>query len=102
MAHGHKCLKPKLYVLEGMELFEVEPLESEVEVEQLTDFGEANVQDCVGVVSILVLVLVGAPSPKTMRILGQIKKRKVTVLVDTGSAHNFVDTTILLKCGLSV
>lgn len=69
---------------------------------KLTNFGKVDIQDCVGVASISIQALVGAPSPKTMRILGQIKKRRVTVLVDTSSTHNFVDTIIQLKCGLSV
>lgn len=34
--------------------------------------------------------------------VGKLKKRKVIILVDTGSTNNFVDTTKALKCRLLV
>lgn len=39
--------------------------------------------------------LYGSPSPKTMRIMGQIGKRVVIILIDTGNTHNFIDPSII-------
>lgn len=46
--------------------------------------------------------MVGTPSPKTMRVIGQLKKRRVVILKDTGSTQNFVDTTVASKFRLMV
>ena len=34
--------------------------------------------------------LVGITTPQTIKIEGQIKKKKVIVLIDSGSTHNFI------------
>lgn len=44
----------------------------------------------------------GTPSPKTMMVVGQLKKKRVVILVDIGSTHNFVDISIHYKCSLSI
>jgi len=33
----------------------------------------------------------GSSSPKTLRLLGQVKRKLVSILLDTGSTHNFID-----------
>lgn len=38
--------------------------------------------------------IAGAPSPKTMRIIGKIGNSTVIVLIDTGSTHSFVDVKV--------
>ena len=46
--------------------------------------------------------LVGITSPKTINIEGQIKKKKVIVLIDSGSTHNFIHCKVAkeLNCFL--
>ena len=34
--------------------------------------------------------LAGITTPQTLKIVGQIKKKKVIVLIDSGSTHNFI------------
>lgn len=99
---GHKCLKPKLYLLEGMELPRNDTNELELETEQVTKYAECVLEDCAEVASILIHAIVGTPSPKTMSMTGQLKKRRVIILIDTCNTHNFMDTTVALKCGLLV
>ena len=44
----------------------------------------------------------GMAHPQTMRLQGKLKNKEVTVLVDGGSAHNFMDQSIVEKLGLPV
>ncbi|KAF5470911.1 hypothetical protein F2P56_011397 [Juglans regia] len=99
---GHKCAKPRVYVLEGMDLSHMEPCESEEEPEQSEENDDQQMKGVAGVAAISVQALVGTPSPKTMRVLGHIKKRRLTILIDSGSTHNFVDTAVASKCGLAI
>lgn len=40
--------------------------------------------------------------PQTIRVLGKLGNKTVTVLIDGGSTHNFIDQAIVTKYGLSV
>ena len=44
----------------------------------------------------------GVNHPDTIRLLGEVASRKVTVLVDLGSTHNFIDEKLVQKGKLSV
>lgn len=39
-------------------------------------------------------VVSGAPSPKTMCLLGQLQGREICMLVDSGSSHSFISATV--------
>ncbi|XP_072971373.1 uncharacterized protein [Typha angustifolia] len=39
-------------------------------------------------------------TPKTLRVEGMIKKKKVLILIDSGSTHNFVDLWMVRRLGL--
>ncbi|KAF5447056.1 hypothetical protein F2P56_032635 [Juglans regia] len=99
---GHKCAKPRVYVLEGMDLSQMESCESEEETEQSEENDSQQMKGVAGVAAISIQALVGTPSPKTMRVLGHIKKRRLTILIDSGSTYNFVDTAVASKCGLTI
>ena len=43
---------------------------------------------------IYVHALAGLSAPQTMKIVGYMKKKKVIVLIDSGSTHNFIDKKI--------
>ena len=42
----------------------------------------------------------GAKAPSTMRLMAWIGKHEVTLLVDSGSSHNFINANITKKSGL--
>ena len=44
--------------------------------------------------------MTGAPKPATMRLMAWIGKHEVTLLVDIGSSHNFINSNIIRKVGL--
>lgn len=46
--------------------------------------------------------MVGTPSPKTMRVVEQLKNKKVVILINTGSTHNFVNTSVAFKCNILI
>jgi len=82
---GHKCGEKKLVYIDCEE-------EEEQEQEQ-----EPSQDENVEVISseeltpmILCNALVGINTPQTLKIEGYIKKKKVLVLIDSGSTHNFI------------
>ncbi|KAJ0078414.1 hypothetical protein Patl1_36712 [Pistacia atlantica] len=44
--------------------------------------------------------IVGFRDPKTMRIRGHLSYQPVTVLIDSGSTHNFINEQLTMKVGL--
>ncbi|XP_040996213.1 uncharacterized protein LOC121242414 [Juglans microcarpa x Juglans regia] len=81
------------HLLEGYGF--IESCESEEETEQSKEDDSQQMKGVAGVASISVQALVGSPSPKTMRVFGQIRKRRLIILIDIGSTHNFVDTAVV-------
>ena len=55
-----------------------------------------------GVVEITLYALLGSPSLGTMRVKGRINVQLITILIDTSSTHNFLDTIILATLQLSL
>ncbi|KAJ8622222.1 hypothetical protein MRB53_030751 [Persea americana] len=46
--------------------------------------------------------MAGATHPRTLRLQGVLKNWEVTVLIDSGSTHNFIDQSIVYSLGLPV
>lgn len=46
--------------------------------------------------------MVGSLKPSTIRLIGTISHQLVNVLLDTGSTHNFIDSSISKKLGLHI
>ena len=80
---GHKCGEKKLFYIdcEEEEEEEQEPSQDEnieaILSEELTPMISCN-------------ALVGIGTPQTLKIEGYTKKKKVIVLIDSGSTHNFI------------
>jgi hypothetical protein len=80
---GHKCGEKKLFYIdcEEEEEQEQEPSQDEnveaISSEDLTPTISCN-------------ALAGISTPQTLKIEGYIKKKKVIVLIDSGSTHNFI------------
>ncbi|KAF8405168.1 hypothetical protein HHK36_010067 [Tetracentron sinense] len=98
---SHHCKKAKIYLMEGMELFD----NSEYEVEELTqevlvsgDCGDKDEETP----EISLHAIVGALSPRTMRFSGLEHGCSVVILMDTGSTHNFLDPLIPKKACLKI
>jgi hypothetical protein len=86
---GHRCTK--LFVIEGIYTTEEEWDETDpVEIE--------DKQEDEPVISLYALT--GTPSPQTMWVQGALGKLSMTVLMDSGSTHNFINTEVAKRLGL--
>ena len=47
-------------------------------------------------------VIFGSTSYQIMRICGNIKKKVITILIDLGSTHNFLDPIVAKRIGCSI
>jgi hypothetical protein len=46
--------------------------------------------------------LAGTTHPQTFRVIGRVGNRDLTMLIDGGSTHNFIDQSVVTKLGLQV
>ncbi|KAF5477121.1 hypothetical protein F2P56_003793 [Juglans regia] len=93
-APGHKCSSPKLYLIE--ENYEVVDIDTKKEEDHIT-------QEITGAASEITLhAIIGSLNPKTMQVVGRIGNQPVTILIDSGSTHNFLDPSIVSKLSLHV
>lgn len=98
----HKCRSEdnsqKLYTCEAEENSEPEEEESEGEEEgtQNTITEDNNTP------KISLAAMTGISQPQTLKLKGHINKENVTVLIDTGSTHNFIDIKVARKLNLFV
>ncbi|KAA8519441.1 hypothetical protein F0562_013684 [Nyssa sinensis] len=89
---GHVCKKKQLFMIEAEE-------EEDVFEDVVQEMEKEDVQE---ELQISVHALSGSLSYKTMRIKGKVKKNMVTILIDSGSTHNFLDPTMAKRTGASI
>lgn len=98
---SHRCNRPRLYLLEGLE---VEGLKELEEVEAPPPKAPATEVDREEgkLMGISLYTIGGAPSPKTIRLAGTINHQIIVILIDSGSTHSFVDPNVARKVRLPV
>lgn len=89
---GHRCQRPQLFMI----VEETSINETEAEYEE----NETEVQELMPEVSFHAIT--GTTHPQTMRLQGRLNNKEVTVLIDGGSTHNFMEQSIADKLGLIV
>ena len=90
----HKCKSARLFIMESEGWEGEEMLLTERTGELNNQFYEGLDKEEVEP-EISIHALCGSPNPKTMRIVGQIGRKTVVILIDTGSTHNFIDPSIV-------
>jgi hypothetical protein len=85
---GHRC--KKLFVIEGIYTDEGDEEEPQI----LEEIGE----DEEPIISLHALT--GSPNPQTMRVRGSLGKLGVTVLMDSGSTHSFINPEVAHRLNL--
>lgn len=90
---GHRCKTQRLYLLDGapVENDETEEETGDSQLVRTEDFPEISLH-----------AISGTLNPQTMRLKGTIGKHSVVVLVDSGSAHNFIDLMTARKTGVNI
>ena len=84
----HRCLQKKLYSCEA-ELEFNEQVENDANTQQ--DY-HPGIEDDSPQISIAAIT--GISQPQTLKIKGHIKNNNVTVLIDSGSTHNFINVNV--------
>jgi hypothetical protein len=82
---GHKCGEKKLFYIDCEE-----EEEQEHEQEPSQDENVESISSKELTPTILCNALAGISTPQTLKIEGYIKNKKVIVLIDSGSTHNFI------------
>ncbi|KAF7124493.1 hypothetical protein RHSIM_Rhsim12G0205800 [Rhododendron simsii] len=70
------------------------------ELEQLQDEGEEEPQEQNEELQISINALTGSTSYRTMRIQGNVKKKLIIILIDSGSTHNFLNLEVIKRAGV--
>lgn len=81
---GHRCQRAQLYMIEDV------PVE-ESELQQFPNPQNDPLPE------ISFHAMAGTNHPQTIRVLGKIRNNPITVLIDGGSTHNFIDQYIVSK-----
>jgi hypothetical protein len=94
--YGHRCQNPKLFMLEALEVLDVNPT-LKVEKEDLMEvsYNEENPE-------ISLHAITSSNHPNTMRLIGWVGNHKIIVLIDSGSTHNFLDSSMGRKLKVSI
>ena len=96
---GHRCAASQAL------LIEVCPQQEFIEesFEKLEEGVVEDHEDCKEEAPLISLhAIAGCSSPRTMRFKARIRKRKLVILIDSGSTHNFVDQKLTHSLGLAV
>nr|TKS00522.1 hypothetical protein D5086_0000182490 [Populus alba] len=91
-APGHRCIRPQLFMMEDI-LFEDCPADVDMDI-------ESNGEEAIPEISFHALARTN--HPQTFRVIGKVGNKEVTVLIDGGSTHNFIDQAVVSKLALPV
>lgn len=89
---GHRCQRKQLFLIIGEE---EEGEETEPNPQELLEGDLENVQ-------ISMHAMMGSNSFRTMRVKGVLRGRTITILIDSGSTHNFIEPGVVKLSGYKV
>jgi hypothetical protein len=89
---GHRCQRPQLFMIWDSSITGSE--------DSVLDLLEPVEEDVIPEISFHAMT--GTEHPQTMHVIGQLKNKKVILLIDGGSTHNFIDEAIVSKLALPV
>ncbi|XP_019181671.1 PREDICTED: uncharacterized protein LOC109176731 [Ipomoea nil] len=89
--HGHKCRPKTFNVMTDIEEGQVEQEGNEEEPSS----PELNREDGERLAEVSLLAMLGGEGLSTIKLLGKVGKKKLIILVDTGSTHSFLDPVVI-------
>ncbi|RRT42622.1 hypothetical protein B296_00027675 [Ensete ventricosum] len=92
----HCCNKGRLLVIELVEDEDNEPSEEGLEPKEEATEEEPQPTDYV------VHALAGYSNPQTMEVGGLLKQQPITILIDTGSTNNFLNSKVAARLALQI
>ncbi|RWW11055.1 hypothetical protein GW17_00025357, partial [Ensete ventricosum] len=92
----HRCKKGRLLMIEPVEDEDNEPSEEGLEPEEEAIEEEPQPADYA------VHALAGYSNPQTMKVGGLLKQQPITVLIDTGSTNNFLNSKVAARLALQI
>jgi hypothetical protein len=91
---GHKCKEQNIFMAISEDISE-EDVETPLVSESPETIDTTPPSDSAKVEPVISLnVLTGFSAPQTLKLIGYIKHRKVIILVESGSTHNFIHRCI--------
>lgn len=94
---GHKCQKLKLYILE--EVWDDKDDVVDGEKPAITTLDLAIIES---ILEISLHAITSSLTLRTIRVKGKVVSQRVTILIDTGSTHNFLDPVVVFKGQLPI
>ena len=89
---GHRCERPQLFMIADSSHTSLkEDRDDSREIPSPEDIPEISFH-----------AIADAEHPQTLRVMGNLRNKSVTVLIDRGSTHNFIDQAVVTKFGLPV
>lgn len=95
--HAAICPKRELRILTMVNGLEMEVMEHDEEVEMLEVVTEQR-----GLKTLSYNAFMGISSPRTIKLLGMIGQKSVTILLDSGASHNFISPDVVKGLKLMV
>ncbi|XP_073260170.1 uncharacterized protein [Populus alba] len=87
---GHRCQRPQLFMIEDSTPADTDTNEDcTVDIATVESFPEISFH-----------AIAITEHPQTIRVIGKLKNKDVTMLIDGGSTHNFIDQSIVSQFGL--
>ena len=82
----------------------IEPIEEEVieHLEESLEHEEKDAEEEPQPIEVTVHTLAGYSNPQTMKVGGLLKQQPITVLIDTGSTNNFLNSKVAVHMNLPI
>ena len=71
-------------------------------LEESLDNKEEDAKEEPQLTEVMVHALAGYSNPQTMKVEGLLKQQSITILIDTGSTNNFLDSKVAVRMALSI
>ncbi|KAF8389533.1 hypothetical protein HHK36_024048 [Tetracentron sinense] len=91
---GHRCTSQRLFLMEGSWSDDYDDIRQEED--------EPSNPNSDQPLEISMHAIAGSLAPQTMRVRGTIKRLPITILIDSGSTHNFIDSACVSQAGCPI